>query len=363
MLTLDWPWLLLLLPTPWLISRWLPVAATEQAALRVPFFAQLQQSSSTTSAQSASMQRQVLLWLIWILLLISAARPIWVGEPQPLALSGRDLLLAVDISGSMGAEDMQLDERAVNRLVAVKAVLSEFIQRRPADRLGLILFGSNAYIQTPLTFDHRSLNQLLQEAQIGFAGDKTAIGDAIGLGIKRLISQPQINNSQPHNSQPNQTQTQTQPQGSNQPGNSRVLILLTDGANTTGQVEPLDAAKMAAEQQIKIYTLGFGADEMLVRSLFGVRKVNPSADLDEASLEQIAATTAGQYFRARDVDELEAIYQLLDQLEPSQRDEQLIRPQQALFHWPAGLALLLSLVIPLARAANGKRQRSNRRHA
>jgi len=335
MLTLDWPWLLLLLPLPWLIRRWVPAAATEQPALRVPFFAQLQQGDPVTATTgSASRQRHALLWLIWALLLLSAARPLWVGAPQPIALSGRDLLLAVDISGSMGAEDMQIDDQLVNRLVAVKAALSEFIQRRPADRLGLILFGSNAYIQTPLTFDHQSLNQLLQEAQIGFAGDQTAIGDAIGLGIKRLTDTRHSGNS-------TETVNTT---------NNRVLILLTDGANTAGQVDPLEAAKMAAEQQIKIYTLGFGADEMLVRSLFGVRKVNPSADLDEASLQAIAQTTQGQYFRARDVEELEQIYRQLDALEPSQQQTQLIRPQQVLFHWPLGLALLLSLVIPLARA-------------
>ena len=338
MLTLDWPWLLLLLPLPWLVSRFVPAAANQQpAALRVPFFAQLQPGVATTRSRHPSLQRRTLLWLIWGLLLLSAARPLWVGEPQPIALSGRDLLLAVDISGSMGAEDMQLDDERVNRLVAVKAVLGDFIQRRPADRLGLILFGSNAYMQTPLTFDHRSLNQLLQEAQIGFAGDQTAIGDAIGLGIKRLSQQSSSRLSK------------TDGVIKNTAADSRVLILLTDGANTAGQVEPLEAAKMAAEQQIKIYTLGFGADEMLVRSLFGVRQVNPSADLDEASLEQIAASTSGQYFRARNLEELEAIYQQLDLLEPSQQAEQLIRPQQTLFHWPLGLALLLSLVTPLAR--------------
>ncbi|MEH6471724.1 MAG: VWA domain-containing protein [Halopseudomonas sp.] len=338
MLTLDWPWLLLLLPLPWLVSRFAPPAHSEQPALRVPFFDQLQPASASRSQRAVSRQRIGMLWLIWCCLLLSAARPMWVGEPLPVALSGRDLMLAVDISGSMGAEDMQLDDNTVDRLVAVKAVLSEFIQRRPGDRLGLILFGTQAYIQTPLTFDHRSLNQLLQEAQIGFAGDQTAIGDAIGLGIKRL-SKP----------------------GSDQ--NGRVLILLTDGANTAGQVEPLDAAAMAAEQQIKVYTMGFGADEMLVRSLFGVRKVNPSADLDETTLQAIAEQTQGRYFRARDIDELQQIYQLLDQLEPSQRDEQLIRPRQALFHWPLGLALLLSLIKPIwllasrARPVLARRQR------
>ncbi|MFT6916574.1 MAG: Ca-activated chloride channel family protein [Motiliproteus sp.] len=343
MLTLDWPWLLLLLPSPWLLYRWLPAAAQTPAALRVPFFAQLQSGRPAPSV-SARLPRKILLWLIWCLLLLAAARPTWVGEPQPIALSGRDLLLAVDISGSMDTADMERDGTMVNRLVAVKAVLGDFIQRRPSDRLGLILFGSNAYMQTPLTFDHRSLDQLLQEAQIGFAGDQTAIGDAIGLGIKRL-SNLDLPGTQTVITAGNGTSDSP----ANSPVNNRVLILLTDGANTAGQVDPLEAARMAAEQQIKIYTLGFGADEMQVRSLLGVRKVNPSADLDAASLQQIASTTGGEYFRARNIDELGQIYQLLDQLEPSPRAEQLIRPQQVFFHWPLGLALLLSLVIPLAR--------------
>ncbi len=324
MLTLDWPWLLLLLPLPWLVQRFVPATAEQQAALRVPFYDQVSQPQTVTARSRRSMAGSITLWLLWLLLLLSAARPLWIGEPMPVAQSGRDLMLAVDISGSMGAEDMQLDDEAVNRLVAVKAVLSEFIERRSGDRLGLILFGTQAYIQTPLTFDHQALNQLLQEAQIGFAGDKTAIGDAIGLGIKRLQ---------------NSTRAETSA--------NRVIILLTDGANTEGKVTPLDAATKAAEQKVRVYTLGFGADEMLVRSLFGVRKVNPSADLDETTLKSIAEQTQGRYFRARDVDELQQIYQLLDQLEPSQQSEQLIRPQQALFHWPLALALLLSLMLAL----------------
>ncbi|MEH6812152.1 MAG: VWA domain-containing protein [Motiliproteus sp.] len=317
MLSLDWPWLLLLLPLPWFVNRFYPAVAKQESALKVPFFQALSGAGgSQARTQSGRKLPPAILWLIWLLLLVAAARPLWVGEPVPLASSGRDLMLAVDISGSMKAEDMQLEGDMVNRLVAVKSVLGDFAERRKGDRLGLILFGTQAYLQTPLTFDHKTLQQLLNEAQIGFAGEKTAIGDAIGMSIKRLKERPQ---------------------------QSRVLILLTDGANTAGKVEPLEAAKIAAQESVRIYTLGFGADEMLVRSLFGSRRVNPSADLDEDSLKAIAESTGGRYFRARDVEELQAIYQELDRLEPAPQADEVIRPQQSLFHWPLALAMLLSM--------------------
>ncbi len=325
MLTLDWPWLLLLLPLPWLVTRFMPPVARQEAALRVPFYSW----AGGSATQGGGHRRRgyagrITLWLLWLAVLVSAARPLWVGPPQPQTLSGRDLLLAVDISGSMGTQDMLLEDAAVDRLTVVKQVLADFIARRPGDRLGLILFGSQAYMQVPLTFDHNALSQLLQEAQIGFAGKNTAIGDAIGLSIKKLQDRPQ---------------------------SSRVLILLTDGANTGGSVEPLDAATMAAQEAIRTYTLGVGADEMLVGGLFGARRVNPSADLDEETLKSIANTTGGRYFRARNTQELEQIYQILDQLEPAQQEAELIRPRASLFHWPLGFALLLSLAWTLTHAA------------
>lgn len=286
MLTLDWPWLLLLLPLPWLVTRYMPPVARQEAALRVPFYQWAGGSVSQDKVRhSRGYAARITLWLLWLAVLLSAARPLWVGPPQPQTLSGRDLLLAVDISGSMGTQDMVLDDAAVDRLTVVKQVLADFIARRPGDRLGLILFGSQAYVQVPLTFDHHALSQLLREAQIGFAGKNTAIGDAIGLSIKKLQDRPQ---------------------------QSRVLILLTDGANTGGSVEPLDAASMAAEENIRTYTLGVGAEEMLVGGLFGARRVNPSADLDEETLKTIANTTGGRYFRARNTQELQQIYLILD---------------------------------------------------
>ncbi|HEY5717403.1 MAG TPA: VWA domain-containing protein [Motiliproteus sp.] len=318
MLSFAWPLVFLLAPLPWLAYRGLPRAAEDQSALRMPLPGTLAGIQRQTVSLSRRRQRNRLLLLLplWLLLLCAAARPQWVGEPLPMAPSGRDLLLAVDISGSMGTEDMPEGDQLVDRLQVVKRVLADFVERRSGDRLGLILFGTRAYTQVPLTFDRATFAQLLNEAQVGFAGDKTAIGEAIGLAVKRLTERPQ---------------------------QSRVLILLTDGANTAGQVEPLDAAKVAAEAGVRIHTLGIGADEVLVRSLFGTRRVNPSADLDEALLTEIATGTGGRYFRARDPEQLAEIYAELDRLEPSQQEAQLVRPQQALFHWPLGLALLLTL--------------------
>jgi Ca-activated chloride channel family protein len=266
-------------------------------------------------------------------------RPIWIGEAIELPNSGRDLMLAVDISGSMRIEDMQLGQALARRIDAVRQVGAQFIEHRSGDRLGLILFGSNAYVQSPLSFDIATVKRFLLEAQIGFAGQETAIGDAIGLAVKRLKERP---------------------------AESRVLILLTDGQDTASSVQPLDAAKLASELGIRIYTIGIGADEMtlpgLFGSSFGSRQVNPSAELDEASLQEIAKITGGQYFRARNPQELVNIYQLLDQLEPVEQEVATYRPRQALGYLPLLLAMLISFALALRHCwpPGGWRTRSNR---
>ncbi|MGZ5054315.1 MAG: vWA domain-containing protein [Methylobacter sp.] len=322
MIHFEWPWLLASLPLPLLI-RWLVPAKmpVEQAALKVPFLDDF--SDGETRAVSQTQK-----WPLWLsaiagLLLVSAcARPQWLGEPIEQAVSGRDLMLAVDLSGSMEEQDFVINKRAVDRLTAAKGVASDFINRRVGDRVGLILFGSQAYLQTPLTFDRKTVISLLSESVIGLAGDNTAIGDAIGLAVKRL---------------------------KNEQTNSRVLVLMTDGANTAGEVSPLKAAELAAANHLKIYTIGIGADEMIVRSFFGSRKVNPSADLDEKSLIKIAESTGGQYYRARNTDELNNIYMRLDELEPVEKDKQYFRPRSELYYWPLSLALGLAAVIVLSR--------------
>ena len=253
--------------------------------------------------------------------MVAAARPQWTGDPVSLPTSGRDLMLAIDISGSMSVEDMQLGNQNVDRLTVVKAVIGDFVDRRQGDRVGLILFGSNAYLQAPLTFDLASVETLLTEAPVGIAGGKTAIGDAIGLAVKRLRARPE---------------------------GDRVLILLTDGASNVGEVAPLKAAELANAAGVKIHTVGVGADELTVPGLlgiFGQRKVNPSADLDEETLQQIADQTGGRYFRARNTQELAGIYALIDELEPVEQDAEVFRPRKALFFYPLALALAIMLLL------------------
>jgi Ca-activated chloride channel family protein len=180
MLEWLWPWVALLAPLPWLVRRFAPPASSQQPALRAPFFAQWQQLSDTQTGKTRSNTpiSALTVWALWLLLLVAAARPVWIGEPIELPNTGRDLMLAVDISGSMRIEDMQMGQVLARRIDAVRQVGAEFIGRRSGDRLGLILFGSNAYVQSPLSFDTTTVKRFLLEAQIGFAGQETAIGDA-----------------------------------------------------------------------------------------------------------------------------------------------------------------------------------------
>ncbi|MFK7731187.1 MAG: VWA domain-containing protein [Pseudomonadales bacterium] len=332
MLSFELPYVFLLLPLPWLVYRFVPPVLQQNAALYTPFYKRLPLAESSSTAKR-SLLAVVLLTLCWALLLGAAAKPSWLGEQVNLPASGRNLMLAVDISGSMQVEDMVLNDRRVNRLQVVKEVVGDFVQQRAGDRLGLILFGSQAYLQTPLTFDRNTLHELLLEAQIGFAGEKTAIGDAIGLAIKRL-------------------------QGNEE--SSRVLILLTDGANTAGMVPPRQAAQLASEAGVKIYTIGMGADEMVTGGIFGTtfgaRRQNPSADLDEDTLRLIADETGGRYYRAKDANELQQIYTELDRLEAIEQESVSYRPRKSLFHFPLGLAAAVLfgwLLLNRARAAYG----------
>lgn len=321
MIDWHWPWAFFLLPLPLLIFWVLPKVKRQEAALKVPNLSMWKTSSNTAHIKTEQTWPSLFLpALLWIALLTALARPHILGETVELPTSGRDLMLAIDLSGSMDIEDMQWQGRPVNRLFTVKKVLNDFISQRQGDRLGLVLFGSQAYLQSPLTFDWQTVQTLMNEAQIGLAGKKTAIGDAIGLTIKRLQSHPE---------------------------QSRVVILLTDGANTAGEVEPLKAAELAMQSHVKIYTIGLGADFMEVSSFFGSRKVNPSRDLDETTLQKMADMTGGHYFRARDSKELEQIYDMIDQLEPTEKDPEIFRPQMNVYFWPLSIALFISFIMAL----------------
>ena len=317
MIHFEWPWMFVAALLP-LLPRYLlrPAPVVEEAALRVPAVSPFVLGGDSRLVTLRG--RRWLLWpalAAWLLLVSAAARPVWLGPPIDLPVSGRDLLLAVDLSGSMSTQDFALHGQQVDRLTAVKAIAGDFIRRRVGDRLGLILFGLHAYVQSPLTFDRKTVDTLLQEAVIGLAGKQTAIGDAIGLAVKELQRHPKGN---------------------------KVLILLTDGANDAGEVDPIAAAKLAAKEGLTIYTIGIGADSVMVPSLFGMQQVNPSQDLDEGALRAIAKATGGRYFRARDTQELNKIYAVIDKLQPVDQDKQTFRPQRSLFFWPLALALVLA---------------------
>jgi Ca-activated chloride channel family protein len=311
MIHVAWPWLLLCLPLPWLLARWLPPAQPHGAGLFLPFAATLD-PGSTPAERRLPRLRKWLFALVWLLLVLAAIRPQWLGDPQPVPSTGRRLLLAVDVSGSMATQDMA---GGATRLQVVQKVAGDFIQRRHGDQVGLILFGTRPYLQAPLTNDLDTVDQFLNEAMIGVAGTQTAIGDAIGLAIKRLRDD------------------KTGHKG------DTVLILLTDGSNDAGIMPPDEAAKMAAAAGLRIYTIGVGAASEA--GFFGFGGGN--TDLDEDTLKQIAKITSGEYFRATDLNDLERVYARIDQLEPSAGRKQWYRPRDEWFQWPLGLALLLSL--------------------
>ena len=330
MLQFEWPWILLVLPLPLLIYRFAkPSTQQDAAALHIPFYRDLSSmvEQQSTQATAPSLKKLLLPGLIWLLLVLAASKPVWLGDPIDIKNTGRDLMLAVDLSGSMEINDMLINHQQVDRLTAIKRVMDDFIERRRGDRLGLILFGSQAYLQTPLTFDRKTVTTLLNEAGIGMAGNKTAIGDALGLAVKHLRKRP---------------------------AESRVLILLTDGANTAGEISPLQAARIAKKENIKIYTIGLGAEEMVEASFFGTRRFNPSADLDEKTLQEIADLTGGKYFRATNTKALTSIYTLLDKLEPTAQEAETYRPSKNLFYWLLALALVLSLFPPLKVLFQGR---------
>lgn len=314
MFDMGWPWIWLLLPLPWLLRWLLPISESGDAALKVGFLNELENLAGRRAAIALPAWRQQ--WpylLIWFLLLFAAARPQWLGEPLPLPTNGRDLLLAVDVSGSMDYADMHWQGEEVSRLDLVKYLFGNFITDRRGDRVGLILFGTKAYLQAPLTFDRQTVRTWLEEAEVGIAGSNTAIGDAIGLAVKRLRERP---------------------------AESRVLILITDGANNAGEVEPQLAARLAAAANVKVHTIGIGADaEPGMLSQFGF---SPGGDLNETELRGIADETGGDYFRARSTEELFAIGATLDRLEPAAQQPAQARIATELYAWPLSAALVMT---------------------
>ena len=313
-----------LLPLPILI-RWIFSTYQEQReAVWAPFFEKLVNLTDQTPAKGAivlrrSLMQKLLAPVVWIAVVIALARPQWVEEPITKIQSARDLMIAVDLSGSMEAEDFtDAEGNKINRLEAVKLVLDDFIARRKGDRLGLIFFGNAAFLQVPFTQDYDTFRILLDEAQVRMAGPQTMLGDAIGLSIK-LFEESDVEN--------------------------RVLILLTDGNDTGSKVPPIKAAKIAKQKEITIYPIAIGDPETVGEDV-----------LDVETLQKMAELTGGAYFHANNREELEQIYQGLDQLEPEQFESLSYRPKRPLFQWPLAVFLVLMIGYHSINALNSLRK-------
>ncbi|MEO5338145.1 MAG: VWA domain-containing protein [Magnetospirillum sp. WYHS-4] len=318
MIRLVLPWIFLLLPLPWLVRQWAPAARRSPGvALRVPFFGRLRVMAE---GGGKGLRRRWLnaAHLVWLLLLSAAAQPQWVGDSRALPSTGRDLMLAIDISGSMRTMDFEADGRKLDRLAMVKRVGSRFVEGRGGDRLGLILFGAQPYLRAPLSHDHNTVKALLEEAEIALAGEYTALGDAIGLAIKRMRERP---------------------------AESRVIVALTDGASNAGAVGPRQAARMAAELGIRVYTIGVGREDVAAPNPFGVWSTGGANDFNREVLEAVARETGGVYFHALDAQGLREAYARLDELEPALGEAIHDYTATPLYPWPLAVALALSLGI------------------
>jgi Ca-activated chloride channel family protein len=312
MLNFAYPWLLLLLPLPLLAYWLLPAYREPRQPVRVPFLNLLsrlagQDASAAGTIYRRNLAQRIMVILVWIGLATALARPQWVDEPIVKELPMRDLLVAVDLSGSMETRDFTDSGGAVtDRLTAARQVLDDFLSRRDGDRVGLIFFGSAAYVQAPFTEDLDVVRALMDEAQVRMLGPKTMLGDAIGVAIN-LFERSEVDD--------------------------RVLIVLTDGNDTGSLVPPQRAAEIARDNGVTIYTIAMGDPQAAGEQA-----------LDEKTLQAIAATTGGQYFHAQDRAELDGIYATLDQLNPRQVETLSYRPEHELYFWPGGVALLISLL-------------------
>ena len=312
MLNFAYPWLLLLLPLPFLAHWLLPAYREPRLPLRVPFMSLLSRLAGQDASAGGVVYKRLrpqlmMVSLVWIGLLLGLARPLWVAEPIVKELPMRDLLVAVDLSGSMETQDFTDSSGAsTDRLTAARQVLDDFLSRRDGDRVGLIFFGSAAYVQAPFTEDLDVVRQLMDEAQVRMLGPKTMLGDAIGVAIN-LFERSEVDD--------------------------RVLIVLTDGNDTGSLVPPVRAAEIARDNQVTIYTIAMGDPQAAGEQA-----------LDEKTLQAIADTTGGDYFHAEDRAELDGIYDTLDRLNPKQVETLSYRPEHELYFWPAGFAILVSLL-------------------
>lgn len=314
------PVMFFLLPLPLILRVVLPRTENrDEDALKVPFFSEMESLTvSRKRALSGGLRfRRILGALIWILLVTAAAGPRWTGEPAKVPTEGRNLMLVLDISGSMEEADFLIQNTPVRRWDAVQAVANAFIKKREGDRVGIVLFGERAYLYAPLTFDLKTVSDLLKEADVGMAGPQTAIGDALGIALKTMADVP---------------------------AESKVIVLLSDGAANAGRMKPLEAAGLAEKMKVKVYTVGAGSDTVQMNGLFGMMPFSRGDEIDEKTLKEIAQKTGGRYFRAKNTGELLEIYREIDALEPVKNDDVFVRPVKTLFYYPLAAAFGLSVL-------------------
>jgi len=318
-LILDLPWVLLLLPLPWLLRRLLPAAGGGAAALQVPFLGRLRRLDRGQGSVLPTLAGGRSTWLpalAWIALVVAAAGPVRLQDPVALEAPARDLLIAVDLSGSMATEDFTGDDGVpASRLAVVRQLLGDFLDHRDGDRIGLLVFGSAPFVQLPFTRDRAVMESMLEEMVVGMAGPRTMLGDALGLAAK-VFEESDLE--------------------------ERVLVLLTDGNDTGSRVAPREAARLCADRGIRVFTIGAG---------------DPAAAgeeaLDEATLAAVAETTGGAYFRAGDRAELAAVYAAIDAQVPRVVSVSRYRPREPLFTLPLALAWLCMLALYPGREAGG----------
>jgi Ca-activated chloride channel family protein len=334
MINFHWPWMILLLLLPiaqWLLTRNHQRNNQHHTTLLHPSLAQLQTAFATRKPgrSTGSIIQTILTLLLWLGITLALMRPHWLQLVTQERIEGYDLMLAVDASHSMEALDFSVNGRQVTRMQVVKGVMGRFLDNRQNDRTGLIIFGNQAFVLSPLTLDRRSVKQLLNNLLPGIAGDGTAMGDALGLGVKKLRNRP--------------------------PG-SRVLILVADGENTAGTIPPLDAAKLAAKEGVRIYAIGVGSHRKSV-PIYEEGRLTTRSDLgfDESLMRDIAETTGGSYFRADDTRALEKISKRINELEKTQAESRTIFLPRPLFRWPLGIAMISLLLLGLFPGARWRK--------
>lgn len=326
MFAFHWPWAGLLLPLPFLAYFFLPasrkVELHDTPHLRFPAIDRLRAAFSSSSHKKHAPQRFFLplLSLLWVCLVLSVMRPQIIDQFSYVQHEGYDLMLAVDISGSMKALDFSKNGKAISRLTAAKGVVGRFVQERQGDRVGLILFGEQAYLQVPLTLDTLAVHEMLGNATSGMAGDGTALGDAIGLAVRTLRERPE---------------------------GSRVLLLLTDGVDTASSIPPLEAAKLAKQYGIRIYAIGIGKSGFVPYPTPWGTIEKAQVALDEKLLQDIAALGNGHYFRATNREGLQAIYDKINALEKTKANIRGYLIRKPLFQYPLGAAAVLLLLLAL----------------